>query len=203
MLMFMGWKVKRERPEEQFEAGEYYSSEGRGYEKNAIRNIQSKILFRGLQLIDFPSGSKLLDVGCGTGIGMVLLKELGFEAGGIDVSGELLTIAKRKHLEVKKGDMRHIPFPDSSFEGIVSISALQWVSARKGPEGKRNLKRTAGEFYRILKRHGKALIQFYPKSEEEMLRAAKAFRAAKFKTIIHLENENNPRRRRIYLLLEK
>ena len=49
----------------------------------------------------------------------------------------------------------------------------------------------------------KALVQFYPKSEEEMMLAGKAFREAGFKTKIQIDNEKNARKRRIYLLLRK
>ncbi|HLC47499.1 MAG TPA: methyltransferase domain-containing protein [Candidatus Norongarragalinales archaeon] len=201
----MGWKVRRERPEEKFKgnAGEFYSMEGAAYEKNAIRHIQEKILLRGLQLVQFQPHSKLLDVGCGTGLGMKILKALGFKVEGIDVSKELLAIAKKRKLAVKLGDMRSIPFLDSNFDGIVSISALQWVTSRMDFEGKADLKKTAGEFYRILKPSGKALIQFYPRSEEEMMLAGKAFKDAGFKVRIEIENERNARKRRIYLLLSK
>ncbi|MFH0972270.1 MAG: methyltransferase domain-containing protein [Candidatus Micrarchaeota archaeon] len=201
----MGWKVKKERPEEKFagNAEMFYSQEGKNYEKNAIKHIQEKILLRGLQLVQFPPNSKILDVGCGTGLGMEILKELGYEVAGIDVSEELLAIAKKKHLAVQLGDMRNIPFPNSTFDGIVSISALQWVSSRTDYSAKSDLKKTASEFYRVLKKAGKALIQFYPKSEDEMMLAGKEFKAAGFKTAVQVDNENNARKRRIYLILEK
>ncbi|MFH1750061.1 MAG: methyltransferase domain-containing protein [Candidatus Micrarchaeota archaeon] len=201
----MGWKVKGVRPEEKFagKAEEYYSGEGAGYEKNAIKNIQERILLRGLQLIKFAPDSKLLDVGCGTGIGISILNELGFKTEGIDVSRELLAIAKKKKLKVKYGDMRAIPYPDSYFDGLVSISALQWVSSGMDFEGKADLKKTAHEFFRVLKPVGKALIQFYPKSEEEMLLAGRAFRDAGFKAKLEIDNERNARKRRIYLILQK
>ncbi|MFH1257573.1 MAG: methyltransferase domain-containing protein [Candidatus Micrarchaeota archaeon] len=201
----MGWKVKRERPEEKFsgKAEEFYSQEGRNYEKNAIRNIQEKILLRGLQLVQFPPSSKLLDVGCGTGLGMELLRELEFEVIGIDVSEELLAIAKKKKLRVQFGDMRKVPFTAATFDGIVSISALQWVSSRTDYSAKSDLKKTANEFYRVLRKNGRALVQFYPKSEEEMLAAAKEFKSAGFTGSIQIDNENNARKRRIYLMLNK
>ncbi|MEK6954693.1 MAG: methyltransferase domain-containing protein [Candidatus Micrarchaeota archaeon] len=199
----MGWKIKRDRPEEKYagRADEFYATEGAGYEKNVIRHIQEKILLRGLQLIQFPPNSKLLDVGCGTGIGMVILKKLGFAVEGIDVSKELLAVAKKKKLKVVLGDMREMPFEAAKFDGVVSISALQWVSSRMGAQGKSDLKQTANEFFRVLKKRGKALIQFYPKSEEEMMLAGKAFKDAGFKVKIEIENENNARKRRIYLIL--
>ena len=200
-----GWIVAGERPEEKYlgDAVKFYSNEVLGYEKNAIKNIQSKILLRGLKLINFPSNSYVLDAGCGTGLGMEILKELGFKVQGVDVSIELLKIAKAKKLKVTLGDMRSLPFKKGGFDGIVSISALQWVSGREGVEGKRDVQAVASEFFRILIPKGKALIQFYPKSEEEAMETGKAFKTAGFKVTLQIDNENNAKKRRVYLLLEK
>ncbi|MBI5224824.1 methyltransferase domain-containing protein [Candidatus Micrarchaeota archaeon] len=200
-----GWFVAKERPEEKFSgnAAKFYSQEGSGYEKNSIKNIQSKILLRGLQLVNFPSNSKLLDVGCGTGLGMEILKELGFKVQGIDVSPDLLKIAKAKKLKVMLGDMRKMPIKDLQFDGIVSISALQWVIGKDGAEGKRDVQVVADEFFRVLTPKGKAIIQFYPKSEDEAMHAGKAFKIAGFKATLQIDNENNAKKRKVYLLLEK
>jgi len=53
-------------------------------------------------------GRDLLDVGCGTGRHAVLLSEKGFKVTGIDLSPEMLKIARRRSKKVRflQGDMR-------------------------------------------------------------------------------------------------
>ncbi len=193
----MGWKVRHKRPEDDGNPVEFYSKPGaKVYEKNAMRHIQERILMRALELAGIPLGSKVLDAGCGTGFGMQLMKSIGYPVSGFDVSPEMLAIAKSKKLDVKKGDLRKIPFADSSFDAVVSISALQWVPLKERTA-------VAREFYRVLVDGGVAVIQFYPASEEEALATGKIFRQAGFKVVLHVDNEGNPRKRKVFLVLHK
>ena len=200
-----GWKVKNERPEEKFQgnAKRFYSEEGKNYEKSAIRRIQEKLMLRALQFLELQEGKKILDAGCGTGIGMKVMEKLGYETTGIDVSEELLEKARDKELFVKEADMREIPFENASFDGIVSISALQWLLSGSKKEREANVSKVAKEFYRVLGKEGKAIIQFYPKSEEEMMETAKVFRKSGFGVRIEIESAGNAKKRKIFLILMK
>ncbi len=193
----MGWRVRHHRPEDSGKAEDFYSRHGsRVYEKNAMRHIQEKILLRGLQLVPIPEGAGVLDAGCGTGFGMQLLSRLGYSVSGFDASEEMISRARAKGFNVVVGDMRRIPFPDSAFEAIVSISALQWVPLKE------RLK-AAREFRRVLADGGVAVVQFYPASEREALATGRLFRRAGFKATLHTDNSDNPRKRKIFLLLHK
>ena len=193
----MGWKVRHKRPEDDGNAVQFYSNPGaKVYEKNAMRHIQGKILLRALQLVEIPQGARVLDAGCGTGFGMQLLESLGFSVAGFDVSPDMVAVAKKKKLQAVAGDLRKIPFPNSSFDAIVSISALQWVPLKERGA-------VSAEFKRILVDGGVAAIQFYPASEEEMMATGKIFRQAGFKVVVNVDNEGNPRKRRVFLVLRK
>ena len=52
-----------------------------------------------LKLIDAPAGSRVLDLGCGNGALTKKLKELGFQAQGMDASEDMLAVAREKILE--------------------------------------------------------------------------------------------------------
>ncbi|MFH1106867.1 MAG: class I SAM-dependent methyltransferase [Candidatus Micrarchaeota archaeon] len=193
----MGWKVRHRRPEDDARPEEFYSRPGAAvYEKNAMRKIQERILLRALQLVEIPEGARVLDAGCGTGFGMQLLGRLGYSVSGFDVSPDMVAIAKRKKLDAVVGDLRKIPFPGSSFDAVVSVSALQWVSVRQAG-------RVASEFVRVLRAGGCAVVQFYPASEEEALGYAKAFRARGFSVRMQTDSYSNARKRKVYLLLVK
>src|SRR2546430_17276654 len=72
-----------------------------------------------------------LDVGCGTGVLTLALAEHGAKAVGIDASEPYLGGARRHrpHPEVtyELADARHIPYEDDSFDGCVSILALDVI----------------------------------------------------------------------------
>jgi ArsR family transcriptional regulator len=73
-------------------------------------------------LRDVPIG-QLLDVGTGTGRMLKLLAKRATEAVGIDISPEMLRLARSRlsqaglnHVSVRQGDMYRLSFPDESFD---------------------------------------------------------------------------------------
>ena len=201
-----GWRsLSAKRPEQSFSALEYYESEeGRSHvEKNAVRKIQRGLTMRALLLAKIPLHEKVLDAACGSGYSLELIKEAGYNAQGIDLSPRLVLLAKAKKLDARVGDLQKIPLPNAAFGGLISISALQWLLQGTEKEQKEKLAKCASEFWRVLKVGGRAAIQFYPESEEQAMLAAKAFRAKGFKTVLHTENPENARKRKVFILLEK
>ena len=70
----------------------------------------------------------VLDIGCGTGLSGETLEELGHKWVGIDISRDMLRVAKRREVEgdLLEGDMGHgLPFRQGVFDGAISISAVQ------------------------------------------------------------------------------
>jgi len=197
------WKTFHVRPEDDKPVHEHYSSEEskRYAESNAMRRIQRELTLRCLDLARFPLNSRVLDAGCGTGFSLEVLKEVGYKKiAGFDAVPSLLEFAKKKGFRVKQGDLRDIPFSDRSFDAIVSVSVLQWILAQN-PE--QNAAKAASEFWRVLSPKGIAVIQFYPRSEEEAMLAAQAFRAKGFKTTLVTDNPDNPRKRKVFVLLKR
>jgi len=69
-----------------------------------------------------PNGY-ILDVACGTGRHMIPLSQKGYGMVGLDVSANLLKIAKQrsKKIQLVRGDMRFLPFKSQVFAGIISM----------------------------------------------------------------------------------
>lgn len=73
----------------------------------------------------FPSGARLLDIGCGLGREAFPLSDSGFDVVGIDISQEVISQVKR--LAEEKGydipfvayNGKKLPFPDDSFDGVL------------------------------------------------------------------------------------
>jgi 18S rRNA (guanine1575-N7)-methyltransferase len=145
----------------------------------------------------------MLDVGCGTGLSLEVLKERGFSAVGIDISQPMLDIAKRKHLKVKRADFTSLPFKDGSFDAIVSISSLQWIYGKSYEDIVEKYSRTAKEFYRVLKEKGKAVIQFYPKTDEEFTLAVVQLKKAGFEVMIAVDYPHIRKKTKKFIILNK
>ena len=65
----------------------------------------------------------ILDVACGTGRHMIPLSQQGYGMVGLDISANLLKIAKQRSKEIQlvRGDMRFLPFKPQVFAGVISM----------------------------------------------------------------------------------
>lgn len=76
-----------------------------------------------LQVVDFinpKQGTKILDIATGTGSQAFAFAEIGYDVIGIDLSEEMLKVAKKinkyKNVEFKNADAANIPFQDNYFD---------------------------------------------------------------------------------------
>ncbi len=69
------------------------------------------------------SDGYVLDIACGTGRHSIPLSQEGYGMVGLDVSVNLLRIAKQRSSKVAVvlGDMQHLPFKDEAFAAAISI----------------------------------------------------------------------------------
>ena len=146
--------------------------------------------------------SLVLDAGCGTGFGMQTIEQFGCIPVGLDVSQEMLKIAKAKGLKILvKGDWRRLPFKDNSFDALTSLSTLQWISGKSPKDIFEQYRDVADESNRVLKAGGKAGIQFYPATPGEFDAVKKAFKMAAFGG--HVIEEGIGKKLKRYLILHK
>jgi SAM-dependent methyltransferase len=64
---------------------------------------------------------RLLDVGCGTGVYTTMTSRYRWAATGIDVSEDMLRLARQRGLEVIHADATDLPFEDESFDAVMSM----------------------------------------------------------------------------------
>lgn len=79
-----------------------------------------------MELLELPSGSRVLDCPCGQGRHAHLLAEAGFDVDGLDYSPDLLAIARERgtgaRLRYTRGDMRKLPARwTSRFDAVVNL----------------------------------------------------------------------------------
>jgi SAM-dependent methyltransferase len=73
--------------------------------------------------------TRLLDVGCGSGLTLALAQERGAIPAGLDISTGLLQVARRRlpDADLREGDMEFLPFGDGAFDAVTGVNAFQFA----------------------------------------------------------------------------
>jgi ubiquinone/menaquinone biosynthesis C-methylase UbiE len=102
----------------------------------------------------FKPGTRIADIGCGSGAFTMLLHERGFQPVGLDISPKLIALAREKFpaIEFIEGDAENLPFASESLDAVL-LSGL--VHHFPDP------RRLAQETYRVLGRGGR-FVAFDP-----------------------------------------
>ena len=104
------------------------------------------------KFLEFLEGKNILDIGCGVGNLTDYIYTKGFLIKGIDLSDEMLKIAKSKYKQIKfyKMDMRSPSF-DEKFDGLMLAYSLFHLS-------KAEVEKVLPKYYNLLNKNGKMLI---------------------------------------------
>jgi ubiquinone/menaquinone biosynthesis C-methylase UbiE len=80
-------------------------------------------------------GTSIGDVGCGTGRLEPWLAARGLSPRGIDLSPEMIRVARRDHPDFEFGlaDLRELPFADASLAGVVCWYSLMYLAPSDRP----------------------------------------------------------------------
>jgi len=201
-LKNQGWVVKNDRPEEYLrDPFLYYTDEEveRYARSGGMRRAQEKIAYRVLELLGLEPGSNLLDLGSGPGYTAEIYRSEDYNVTCVDLIPKMADKAKEKGFESHLGDMRNTGkiFEGRIFDGVVSVSALQWI------KDKQELQKIAKGIYSILNEESPLVIQFYPKSEQELNETAKIFLQNGFHGQIVTDWPEIPKNRTTYLVMKR
>ena len=161
----------------------YNDVQARKYATNSrVLEIQTDMSKRAIELLAIPENSPplyLLDIGCGSGISGDCISETGNIWVGMDISEHMLEIANEDMIEdpthangsdLILADMGNgLPFRLGSFDGAISISAVQWLcnADRKSHEPLKRLQKFFGTLYKCLRKGARAVFQFYPETPQQ------------------------------------
>jgi 18S rRNA (guanine1575-N7)-methyltransferase len=201
--------VKKERPEEIYkDVRDYYKNDTLlkyAHSKNLMR-IQERIAKRVIEILNFSDHNKLiLDAGCGPGFASYYMLRKGLKLISLDLIDEFLKVYEMSNLNPINGDMCYSPIRPNTFDGIVSISALQWIyrDMYDFADNKKMID-LVKSFYSILKINGVVVIQFYPQNKKILDSIGNIFiKHAPFKGSFIFDDVDSPRKRKIYLKLIK
>ena len=99
-----------------------------------------------LKYVEKFKPQKILDMGCGFGVFLSLLREKGFNAIGIDLDKDHVKICISKGLNAKNGDAQKIPLTSGSFDMVILLQVLEHCKDHN---------KVFKEVYRVLKKKGK------------------------------------------------
>ncbi|CAM9552111.1 unnamed protein product [Discosporangium mesarthrocarpum] len=188
----------------------YNAAEARKYHSSSrMVEIQAEISGRCIELLNIPPDKMcfILDVGCGSGLSGQALEEAGHYWLGLDISRDMLDVANERDTEV--GDLcEHdmgtgLPFRPATFDGCVSVSALQWLCYAQTSEqvAKTRLLRFFSSLYSCLKRGSRAALQFYPENPEQAVLIASCAAKAGFTGGLVVDYPNSTKAKKHYLCL--
>ena len=78
--------------------------------------------------LESSSGARVLDVAAGTGLITRLLQARGHEVVSLDLSAEMLSVARRNGATAVLATAEALPFPDASFDALTFGYLLRYVS---------------------------------------------------------------------------
>ncbi|WP_137121333.1 methyltransferase domain-containing protein [Segeticoccus rhizosphaerae] len=106
---------------------------------------------RSYALLTLPPGSRVVDVGCGAGRAVAELADRGADPAGVDLSEEMITVARRRHpdQEFHVGSAEVLPFGDGELAGYRADKVFHDLTA---PE------RALAEAHRVLAPGGRIVL---------------------------------------------
>ena len=131
-------------------AGESYDRDFEGQIGRYVNDSETKP-FR--ELIGSMRGLKVLDVGCGTGRYLQLFNP-GNELNGLDISDQMLSVARQKLPNAKFhiGSADSLPFPDDAFDLVISVRVIQHLSDQE---------KMVREMVRVCRPNGRVILLSY------------------------------------------
>lgn len=153
------------RPSKVFNSKEGYDKYASVYDKknDFLNQFEGEVILKMIRGID---GKKVLDVGCGTGRLVKKLLERNAIVTGIDVSEEMLKIARKKFKtsEFIEEDAEKLSFKDDSFDIVTASFLIVHL---------KNLRKFFDEAYRVLKPGGVFIVTNINQRKAPKLKTAK------------------------------
>jgi ubiquinone/menaquinone biosynthesis C-methylase UbiE len=109
----------------------HFDSIARVYDESLPAHVVEHYLRKRTRfVVDHCPRGRGLDVGCGTGALAARLAAVGFEMTGVDPSGGMLEVltARAPEVHAVRADGTSLPFPDDSFDLVLSIAVMHHVA---------------------------------------------------------------------------
>lgn len=152
-------RATRERYD--FYAGEYFER----FRDSLDYKLFDRVMIAAFaELVKASGNPRVLDIGCGPGYVTEHLRSIGLEARGIDLSPEMIALAREAYPELafEVGDMTAVDLPDGGLGGVFSRSSIIHT-----PPGR--LPAVFSECHRLLAPGGHLLLMFQAHTDTSQL----------------------------------
>jgi SAM-dependent methyltransferase len=142
-------------------AGEYFE---RFRDSMDSRTFDRVMIAAFAELVEASGNPQVLDIGCGPGYVTDYLRGMGLEAQGIDLSPEMIALAREAYPELtfETGDMTAVDLPDGSLGGVFSRSSIIHTPPEELPA-------VFSECHRLLAPGGHLLLMFQAHTDTSQL----------------------------------
>ncbi len=79
-----------------------------------------------------PMGGAVVEIGCGYGVLLGLLREAGYNARGYEMSGKAVAFCRARRLDVVEGKGPGVPLPRGTFDVSVAMQVIEHVADPRG-----------------------------------------------------------------------
>ena len=115
------------------------------------RKEWADFIVEGFSFADFAPGSRVLDVGCGSGEQLEDLRRAGLDPVGVEPSQALVDDGTARGLAVLRGAAERLPIESQSVDGVVCKVVLPYTDER----------RAIAEWARVLRPGGRVLASYH------------------------------------------
>ncbi|GCD40181.1 DNA gyrase subunit B [Streptomyces chrestomyceticus JCM 4735] len=117
------------------------------------------LLARHAALCEVPADARMLDVCCGSGVVGASFKDRVGETVGLDITPEMVALASTRLDRVDQGTVYDLPYPDDSFDLVVTREVLHLLPQPERP---------VSEIFRVLRPGGQFIVgQIVPYADED------------------------------------
>ena len=139
-----------------------------------IDDLQFRAMRRALSVAALASGSRFLDVGCGTGRWIRRYQQMDFLPTGVDAAPGMLRTARDRNTitPLVAGQAHLLPFADACFDAVSDVTVVQHIPEALQAQG-------LGEMLRVLKPGGRLILMelirgqgthIFPRAPEDWVR---------------------------------